>query len=155
MSPFCNLPIDTVKKFPIDYMHQLCLGIMRKLVLLWMRCNHGIKISASNVEAVSKKLTELKPFVPKIFERKPRSLAEVDRWKATKFRQFLLYTGKIALSGRLRPDLYEHLLVLSVASLILVSPALALSYRDYAKQLMEYFAEQGKIYILFATVVIS
>ena len=26
-----------------------------------------------------------------------------------------------------------------------MSPALALSYRDYAKQLMEYFVEQGKI----------
>ena len=145
MSPFCNLPIDMVKKFPMDYIHQLCLGVMRKLVLLWMRGNRGIKRSASNVEAVSKKLTELKPFVPKIFARKPRSLAQVDRWKATEFRQFLLYTGKIALSGILRPDLYEHFLVLSIASSILVSPALALSYRDYAKQLMEYFVEQGKI----------
>ena len=79
VSPFCNLPIDMVKKFPIDYMHQLCLGVMRKLVLLWMRGNRGIKMSASNVEAVSKKMIELKPFVPKIFARKPRGLAEVDR----------------------------------------------------------------------------
>ena len=126
-------------------MHQLCLGVMQKFVLLWMRGNRGIKMSASNVEAVSKKLTELKPFVPKIFAQKPRSLAEVDRWKATEFRQFLLYTGNIALNGILRPDLYEHFLVISIASSILVSPALALSCRDYAKQLMEYFVEQGNI----------
>lgn len=146
VSTFCNLPIDMVKKFPIDYMQQLCLGVMRKLVLLWMRGNRGIKMtSAGNVEPVSKKLIELKPFVPKIFARKPWVWAEVDRWKATEFRQFLLYTGKIALSGILRPDLYEHFLVLSVASSILVSPALALSHSDYAKQLMEYFVEQGKL----------
>jgi hypothetical protein len=100
LSPFCNMPVDMVNKFPIDYMHQLCLGVMRKLLLVWIRGNRGVKMSAGEVEAVSKKLVELKPFVPRIFARKPRSLLEVDRWKATEFRQFLLYTGKIALKGR-------------------------------------------------------
>lgn len=134
-----------VNKFPIDYMHQLCLGVMRKLILLWMRCKPSVRMSAGHVEAVSEKLLELKPFVPNSFARKPRGLAEVDRWKATEFRQFLLYTGKIALSGILRKDLYEHFLVLSVASSILISLALASSHGDYAKQLMKYFVEQGRV----------
>ena len=145
LSPFCNLPIDMVKKFPIDYMHQLCLGVMRKLMLLWIRGNRSVKMSAGQVESVSRKLVNLKPFVPSFFARKPRSLAEIDRWKATEFRQFLLYTGKIALHDILRPDMYEHFLVLSVASSILVCPSLAHSYKDYAKQLLEYFVEQGKV----------
>ena len=70
---------------------------------------------------------------------------DVDRWKATEFRQFWLYTGKIALKGVLRPDLYEHFLVLSVASSILVCPSLAQSFKDYAKQLMKLFVEQSKL----------
>ena len=144
LSPFCNLPIDMVKKFPIDYMHQLCLGVMWKLLLIWIRGNRGVKMSAGQVEAVSKKLLELKPFVPCTFARKPKSLSEVDRWKATEFRQFLLYTGKIALKGILRHDLYEHFLVLSVASSVLVCPSLAQSFKDHAKQLMTYFVEQSK-----------
>ena len=144
LSPFCNLPVDMVRKFPIDYMHQLCLGVMRKLILTWMRGNREVKMSAGQVEAVSKKLLELKAFVPSTFARKPRSLLDVDRWKATEFRQFLLYTGKIALKGILRPDLYEHFLVLSVASCILVCPSLAQSLKDYARQLMKYFVEQSK-----------
>ena len=49
------------------------------------------------------------------------------------------------MSGTLRNDLYEHYLVLSVASSILISPALASSHRDYAKQLMKYFVEQGRV----------
>ena len=144
LSPFCNLPVDMVKKFPIDYMHQLCLGVMRKLLLVWIRGNRGVKMSAGQVETVSHKLLELKPFVPCTFARKPRSLLDVDRWKATEFRQFLLYTGKIALKGILRHDLYEHFLVLSVASSILICPSLAQSFKDYAKQLMKYFVEQSK-----------
>ena len=145
LSPFCKLPVDMVKQFPIDYMHQLCLGVMRKLLLVWMRGNRAVKMSAGQVEAISRKLLELKPFVPCTFARKPRSLMDVDRWKATEFRQFLLYTGKIALKGVLRPDLYEHFLVLSVASCILVCPSLAQAFKDYAKQLMKFFVEQSKL----------
>ena len=70
-------------------------------------------MSDGHVEAVSEKLLELKPFVRNSFAHKPQGLAEVDRWKATQFRQFLLYTGKIALSGILRKNLYEHFLVLT------------------------------------------
>ena len=64
-------------------MHQLCLGVMRKLILLWMRGKPSVRMSAGHVEAVSEKLLELKPFVPNSFARKPRGLAEVDGWKAT------------------------------------------------------------------------
>lgn len=31
ISPFSVLPVDMVKSFPIDYMHQSCLGVMTKI----------------------------------------------------------------------------------------------------------------------------
>ena len=68
---------------------------------------------------------------------------EVYRWKATEFRLYLLYTGKIAFKGILRPDLYENVLVLSVASSILVSPLFSQLHKNYAKQLMHYIVEQS------------
>ncbi|CAB4023105.1 Hypothetical predicted protein [Paramuricea clavata] len=145
VSPFCTLPIDMIKKFPIDYMHQLCLGVTRKLILTWIRGSREVKLSAGQVEEISNRLTGLKPFVPSFFARKPRGMAEIDRWKATEYRQFLVYTGQIVLSGILRPDLYDHFLCLSVASSILICLRLALLHRPYAKQLMEYFVEQGKV----------
>ena len=79
-SPFSDLPVDMVKQFPVDYMHQLCLGVVKKLILAWMRGKREVKISAVQVEAISTQLVSLKSSIPKKFARKPRSLANIDRW---------------------------------------------------------------------------
>lgn len=78
------------------------------------------------------------------FARKPRSLLNIDRWKATEFRQFLLYTGKIALKGILNSDLFDHFMTFSVAISILVSPQLAMQQWMYAHELLKYFVRQGR-----------
>jgi hypothetical protein len=148
LSPFCELPIDMIKTFPIDYMHQDCLGVMKRLLLAWVKCGiRAIKMSKQHADLISQKLLEIKQFMPTCFARKPRSLDEIDRWKATELRQFLLYTGKIVLKGILRPDLYEHFLCFSIGISILVSPELCRQHLQYAKNIFEYFvAKSEKLY---------
>lgn len=144
VSPFIALPVDMIKSFPIDYMHQSCLGVMKRLLLIWMRGKKETRLTTRHVDEISKKLLEIQPFVPREFVRKPRGLHDIDRWKATEFRQFLLYTGKLVLRGILKSDLYSHFMALSVALCILVSPRLVQTHKDYAHQLLVYFVQRGR-----------
>lgn len=81
VSPFMRLRLDMVRTFPIDYMHQACLGVMRKLLNAWVRVDRQVRMSAGQIREGSSKLKNLRPSIAKFFARKPRSLEEVDRWK--------------------------------------------------------------------------
>ncbi len=141
-SPFCDLPVDMVNEFPLDYMHQCCLGVMKQLLLAWMRGKKAVQLSAANIGDVSRELDRLKKFVPSCFARKPRGLHEIDRWKATEYRQFLLYTGKIALKRVLRKEYYDHFMTFSIAMSILVCPRLVEEYSEYAHELLVHFVKR-------------
>ena len=51
-----------------------------------------------------------------------RSLDEMDSWKATKSKQFLLYSGPIVLKGVLCEQFYKHFVLLFVDVYCLVCP---------------------------------
>ncbi len=143
-----ELPIDMTGQFPIDYMHQACLGVMKKLLTIWTRGEEGrsrqTMISIGQVDVVSARLIDLQQCIPSCFARKPRSLRHLERWKATELRQFLVYTGKLVLSGILRQDLYEHFLTFSVAISIILCPSLVSQHVSYAHKLLQYFVAKGR-----------
>lgn len=91
--------IYLVSGVALDYMHLICLGVVKKLLLLLMKGPLTIRIGSTNTNLISEHLIKLKSSVPKEFSRKPRSLSEIKYWKATEFRQFLLYTGPIVLKS--------------------------------------------------------
>lgn len=146
--PFLDLPMDMIKDFPVDYMHQVCLGVMKKLLITWMRGPRANnRLSSNQVAQISAKLISFVQYIPQEFARKPRGLEEVDRWKATEFRQFLIYTGQFALRGVLSNNLYKHFMCLCVAITILVNEDLVLHYATYAHRLLCYFVRNcGRLY---------
>lgn len=82
-SPLSGL-VKMVSTFPADYMHLCCLGVTRKLLNIWLKGKHlATRVPSQTVKAISDKLLKLHSYVPCEFNRKPRGLSEIYRWKAT------------------------------------------------------------------------
>lgn len=142
-----NIPnIDLILDVPLDYMHLILLGVVKKLLVnTWCfgRPPHKIQIRIFN--EISQLLIKLIPYIPIEFSRKPRTLKESKRYKATEFRLFILYTGVVVLRDYLPKNKYEHFLTLHVAVTILLSNFLIKDYINYAEDLLKHFVTCSKI----------
>lgn len=137
-----------VTQFPLDYMHAVCLGVTKKLLHTWISGKGNVKLCYRLIDLVSKNLVAFKLFMPSEFNRKPRSLTELCRWKATELRSFLIYLGPVVLKDVLDIAIYEHFLLFHSAMSILLSKTninnLSLSL---AQKLLETFVNHAeKIY---------
>lgn len=100
-SPLSGL-VKMVSMFPADYMHLCCLGITRQLLNIWLKGKHLVtRVPSQTVEATSDKLLKLHSHMPCEFNCKPWGLSEIDRWKATELRSFMLYWGPVVLKDSL------------------------------------------------------
>lgn len=117
--------INMVHSFPLDYMHLVCLGVVKKSILLWLGCIKNsplsIRLLSKSVKIISTRLLHLKICVKCDFARIPRGLNEVLRWKATEFRTFILYTGPVVLQSIIGEQCYEHFISLHVSMTVLLS----------------------------------
>lgn len=120
-SPLLRLPIDLISLFPTEYMHNVCLGVMRKLLNVWISGDLKVRVQSHAIKIISEKLIYCSKFIPVEFNRKPRCLSELARWKATEYRMFLLYVGPFVLKDILPRSLYENFLVFHSAITILCS----------------------------------
>lgn len=133
--------VDMINCFPLDYMHLVCLGVMKKLLVsLWICGKPSTKLSFLDISRVSDFLSLQVKNIPTEFSRKPRALAECKRWKATEFRQFLLYTGPVVLKPVLSKNRYANFITFHVAITILSSQRHSFLI-EYAEQLLTYFVE--------------
>lgn len=105
-----------MKLFVIDYMHLTCLGVPKKIILLWI--DNGplkVRISSSQTKILSTSLLLLAPCLTYKISRKPRVINEIKRWKATEFMQFILYTRPKVLKTILNEDCYKHFMSFNTA----------------------------------------
>uniref|UniRef100_A0A2S2PL84 DUF4218 domain-containing protein n=1 Tax=Schizaphis graminum TaxID=13262 RepID=A0A2S2PL84_SCHGA len=136
-----DLPnFNIVERFSLDYMHLTCLGVMRKLIFLWMNGPLSVRLPNSKIKQISANLRLVKNYIPIEFCRKPRDVEEACRWKATEFRQLLIYTGPIILKNILSKKCYTNFMCLHIAMVILISPNLK-KYIEFAQLLLNSFVK--------------
>lgn len=142
--------INMVHSFPLDYMHLVCLGVVKKKILLWLGCIKNsplsIRLPSKSVKLISTRLLHLKICVTCDFARIPRGLNEVLRWKATEFRTFILYTGPIVLQSIIGEECYEHFICLHVCMTVLLSRTHGRLLHFIEKLLNYYVNKFGEMY---------
>ena len=129
-TPLSAIGVKLVSHFVLDYMHLVLLGVMRKLLYLWLEGEVGTekklrkyRLTQGAGKVISAQLTSYIETCPKEFARKPRSLNSFRMFKATELRTLLLYTGVVAFRcGVIRNEVYDNFLLLSCAMRILLHP---------------------------------
>ncbi|KAK0139276.1 hypothetical protein N1851_024092 [Merluccius polli] len=149
VSPLLNVWINCVTGFPLDYMHLVCLGVVKRLLCFFKKGPPECRLSQGHLHEISTHLVSLSGKLPSEFAPQPRSLTELNWWKATEFRQFVLYTGPVVLKKVLHKDVYDHFLCLTVALSILLDSCerRRVAYMDFAEQLLSYFVAKCEAYI--------
>jgi len=143
--------IDIVHSFSLDYMHLVCLGVTKKIILLWLgnlkKSPLHVRLQNKNVQAISSNLLSLRPHICSDFSRYPRGLNDLPRWKATEFRLFLLYSGPVVLKGILNDECYKHFICLHICFRILLTPDINVELVNFSEKLLIYFVDKfGKLY---------
>ena len=108
LSPLAKITeANLISTFAIDYMHLVCLRVVRN-ILNYLKKGPVGKISALQLREISDRVIMLNGKMPSEYARQARRLQELDRWKATEFRQFLLYTGPVDLKRIVSTELFQH-----------------------------------------------
>nr|CAI5823835.1 unnamed protein product [Callosobruchus analis]CAI5849544.1 unnamed protein product [Callosobruchus analis] len=113
-----NIPnFGMVTQIPLDYMHLVCIGVVKKMIGFWLNGKLSVRIRHQKVLALSEKLRviSLRPNIVKEFARRPQAIQTYSKWKATELRQFLLYTCPVVLKDILPMYMYNHFLSLHIA----------------------------------------
>lgn len=139
-SPLLATSLGLVSGFPLDFMHLVCLGVMRHLHL-WLKGPLACRLSSRQVDSLSEDLESTRAWTPAEFNRRPRTLREIDRWKASEFRQLLLYTGPVLFQSVLHSSIYQHFLLLFVGILILSNDKLLAVHFDCANSALLLFVQ--------------
>lgn len=81
ISIFEKIPLPMVSTFSLDYMHLICLGQMKKLLVLWLRGSTQIKrrLSSQQIKNLISDMLALKKYVSSEFVRVPTTVEELDR----------------------------------------------------------------------------
>ncbi|KAL6417328.1 hypothetical protein ACFW04_014578 [Cataglyphis niger] len=128
-------------------MHLVCLGVTKKLLCAWVHGKYSrlSKLSGRSIFVLYFRLNVLKKYCPSEFAR-PRSLDIVSKFKATEFRQFLLYTVPIVMFDILNNRFYKHFLFLHVVIRILISNSLSKRHLNFALALQKFVLRSPNLY---------
>ena len=146
LSPLTEIiRLDMIKGFPVEPMHNLFLGTMRRLLHYWVDKpgTSMYRIPPRFKLKISGKNLLLGKYLRGLFSREQQELHVYKNWKATELRSFLLYTGVLSLKGLINDQIYNHFLLLHSAVTILSSHRYCFTNWKEAEKLLKRFVSQA------------
>ena len=132
--------VDLVRGVPVDYMHCVLEGVTKWMLEKWVtssshRCAYCIGRSIKKIDSL---LLDLHP--PHDFSRAPRSISRHRKhWKASEFRNWLLYFSLPLLVSTLPPLYLHHFSLLVCAIHILLQSKLSDVHIQAAEEMLKDF----------------
>jgi hypothetical protein len=143
------LNFDIVDQIVVDYMHAALLGTMRQTLKLCIRVRkETFSFKKSDIELLSNSLSEIK--LPAEFQRQPRSLKQLDNYKATEYRNILFYLSVVIFKDIMNEHQFNHFLYFFCAMRILADKLICQvpQFNKLAESYLKYFVvNYGKIYL--------
>lgn len=139
--------LNVVQAFPLDYLHLICIGVVKKLLMLLLfNAPHNLRMSKKSVTEMNKRIATFSTMTPCEFGRKCRDFSEVKRWKAIEFRTFLIYIGMCCFHGLLKQEQYDNFMLLSVACHCFLNPCSTFNGCIAKKMMQDFVHTFSQIY---------
>ena len=149
LSPLTELPIDMIAQFPLDYMHLVLLGVVRRILRLWLgTSDFKVTTFSSNFRLCGKvndkkireRVSLCSENITTEFQRRPRQFDENKYFKAHEFRTLLCYTIPFIFQGVFNNDkVYVHFLLLVVSFRVMLGRKPTPSLVQYVRDLLRKF----------------
>ncbi|XP_022111612.1 uncharacterized protein LOC110990825 [Acanthaster planci] len=108
---------NIISGFVVDYMHTVCLGVVRALTFLWLENTEKPCYIGNCLSMLNERLSHIRP--PAEVMRIARSLSNRRYWKAHEWRAWLLHYSPSVLKHVLPFTYYAHWMTLVTAVYIL------------------------------------
>lgn len=132
--------IGMVSQFIIDPMHNVDLGNTFKIVNVITKNQSPIShFSTTAFDQMNERFMSFYEYAPSEFERKPRTLKDLQLFTANELRQLLFYTLPVMLKGFVNEQLFEEVMLYHVAFRLLQDPHNCRENVNAARELLKLF----------------
>lgn len=132
--------------FAVDYMHAVCLGFVRSTLFMWMKSHHCRQFRLRNhLEDANRLLLSLTPVWE--ISRLPRSLSEIKEWKASEWKNWMLFYSPVVLKDYIPERNYKHWLRFVAMMHYLLGPSVHIEQlMRIQKEMLNFLVEHESFY---------
>lgn len=138
-SPLLQMGMSPCYQVPLDDMHLVHSGVERKLLIATTTNKYESKLPDHDINTISRRIQHIAKYCPREFSRLPESLGFLKDYKATQYRQFLLYFGVVVFYDIFEENRYLHYALFSAAIRSLSVKKASLEHLEFARIAIEKF----------------